>query len=30
MKLMEQVHLAQQGDSEAQTALYEAMYKRVY
>ena len=30
MKLMEQVRLAQQGDSEAQTALYEAMYKRVY
>lgn len=30
MKLMEQVHLAQQGDPAAQTALYEAMYKRVY
>lgn len=30
MKLIEQVRLAQQGDPEAQTALYEAMYKRVY
>ncbi|MGI5929436.1 RNA polymerase sigma factor [Pseudoflavonifractor sp.] len=30
MNLIEQVRLAQQGDSEAQTALYEAMYKRAY
>ncbi|MCI7473141.1 MAG: sigma-70 family RNA polymerase sigma factor [Clostridiales bacterium] len=30
MKLIEQVRLARQGDPEAQTALYEAMYKRVY
>lgn len=30
MNLIEQVRLAQQGDPEAQTALYEAMYKRVY
>lgn len=30
MNLIEQVRLAQQGDPEAQAALYEAMYKRVY
>lgn len=30
MNLIEQVRLAQQGDPEAQTALYEAMYKRAY
>lgn len=30
MNLIEQVRLAQQGDPEAQAALYEAMYKRAY
>lgn len=30
MKLVEQVRLAQGGDPEAQSALYTAMYKRVY
>ena len=30
MKLVEQVRLAQGGDVEAQSALYAAMYKRVY
>lgn len=30
MKWIEQVRLAQQGDADAQTALYEQTYKRVY